>query len=180
MHNLIYLLLALSLSNLASAQTVYRSTDKDGNLVFSDTPTEGAEEIILQEVPIIKSAPAPVTSRPERAQEMQVITYTALKVTSPANDEAIRENSGDVTITVELQPNLMRGHKLTLYLDGNEYTDSTTSTFSLTNLDRGTHQLRVAVRDADGKILLSSNSVTFHLQRASVMRPQSPAKPALN
>src|SRR3972149_10000856 len=93
MHNLIYLLLALSLSNLASAQTVYRSTDKDGNLVFSDTPTEGAEEVILAEVPIIKSDHAPVTSRPERAQEMQVITYTALKVTSPANDEADRKST---------------------------------------------------------------------------------------
>lgn len=180
MHNLIYLLLALCLYSAVSAQTVYRSVDKDGNAVFSDTPTEGAEEIILREVPIIKSNSVHVTSQPAQNQKSKVITYTDLKVTSPVNDEVIRENSGNVNIIVELQPNLMVGHSLTLYLDSKEYTNSTSSSFSLTNLDRGTHQLRVAVRDADGKILLSSTSITFHLQRASVMRPQAPAQPASN
>lgn len=180
MHNLIYLLLALCLSSVVSAQTIYRSVDKDGNVVFSDTPGEGAEEIILREVTTINSASAPVTPQPEQAQEANVITYAGLKIASPANDEVIRENSGNVHIIVELQPNLMEGHKLTLYLDSKEYSDSTSPAFSLTNLDRGAHQLRVAVRDTEGKILLSSTSVTFHLQRASVIRPQTPANPATN
>lgn len=178
MRNLLSLLFALCLSCLVSAQTVYRSVDKDGNAVFSDTPTEGAEEIILQEVPTIKSTSAPGTSQPDQTKEAVVITYASLNIAAPANDEAIRENSGNVDILVELKPDLMEGHKLTLYLDGKEFADSVTPSFNLTNLDRGTHQLRVAIRDVDGKILLSSPSVIFHLQRASVIRPQSP--PAIN
>jgi hypothetical protein len=179
MSKLTNLSLALCLSSLVSAQTVYRSVDKDGNPVFSDTPTEGAEEIILKEVPTIKSTSVPITSQPEKSQDTKIITYTALKVTSPSNDEVIRENSGDVNIVVELQPDLMEGHKLTLYLDSKEYSDSTSPVFNLTNVDRGTHQLRVAVRDANGKILLSSTSITFHLQRSSViLRPKAPSKPA--
>jgi len=39
------------------------------------------------------------------------------------------------------------------------------------NLDRGSHQLRAAIKDANDRILLSSRSVTFHLLRHSVINP---------
>ena len=170
MRNLKYIIIGLSLPCLITAQTVYRSVDKDGNMVFSDTPVEGAEEIEIKEVQTIPALPVSsgeVLSTPAPEEK----PYTSLKIASPGNDEAIRDNAGNLNVIIEINPQLQSMHKLTLYLDGGEYGSSSSTTFNLINLDRGTHQLRVVVQDPAGKILTSTPSITFHMLRASVSRP---------
>ena len=48
---------------------------------------------------------------------------------------------------------------------------STSTSFSFTNVDRGTHTLAVAVVDGDGKELIRSATTTFHMLRAAVGAP---------
>src|SRR3989304_10029508 len=170
MRNFIYILITLSLPCLITAQTVYRSGDKDGNMVVSVAPVEGAEEIEIKEVQTIPALPvssgeALSTPAPEEKP------YTSLKIASPGNDEAIRDNTGNLNVIIEINPQLQSMHKLTLYLDGGEYASSSSTTFNLMNLDRGTHQLRVVVQDPVGKILTSTPSITFHILRAIVNQP---------
>jgi hypothetical protein len=48
----------LATSNTAFAQ-VYQSTDADGNIVFSDTPTPGSQEIQIPETNLSDAVKAP-------------------------------------------------------------------------------------------------------------------------
>ena len=43
--------------------------------------------------------------------------------------------------------------------------------FSLNELNRGTHRLQVSVVDAQGSTLISSSTTTFHLRKASIIKP---------
>lgn len=152
------------------AQTIYRSVDSAGNPVFSDTPTEGAEEIHLKEIQTISLPPVPLSSAPRQQAAPGATAYTSVAITSPQNDAAIRDNAGNLNISVEIKPQLFPSHTLSLYLDGQEVKSSQTTTFNLENLDRGTHQLRAVIKNQAGEILSSSPSVSFHMLRASVVR----------
>jgi hypothetical protein len=60
--------LLIGLSFTSHAQ-VYKSTDDDGNVVFSDTPADGGEEIQVPKAnvadPVEAPAPAPSKPKPE-------------------------------------------------------------------------------------------------------------------
>ncbi|MBS1220075.1 MAG: hypothetical protein H6R21_3208, partial [Proteobacteria bacterium] len=46
------------------------------------------------------------------------------------------------------------------------------SSVTLENLDRGSHTLQGQIVDARGEVLMSSETVTVHLHRQSVLAPQ--------
>jgi hypothetical protein len=50
-------------------------------------------------------------------------------------------------------------------------------TFALTNIDRGTHTLKVEVLDGSGSVVFRSNQSTFHLLRYSTLTAPNRARP---
>ena len=108
----------------ATAETVYRSVDKDGNIVFSDKPTPGAEEIHVEDVQTIKAPDVgPFKYKPQKKK--QALRYTNIVIVTPANDTAIRVNTGNITVNVSLEPGLNhdRGDQIALYMDGNKVSE---------------------------------------------------------
>ncbi len=145
---------------------VYRSVDKDGNIVFTDKPSDDAELIELDELQTIKP-PQKGNFKYTPPAKKPAAKYTSVSITSPENDVAIRDNGGNVTVNVTTQPGLHGKDELVLFLDGKEVPLRRSTAKAFSGLDRGTHQLRAAVRDKSGRILESSQSVTFHLLRHS-------------
>ena len=163
--------MALVISANANAQ-IYRSIDKHGNPVFSDVPTEGAEEVELTETTEVESlgvTPLPPSTSSSKDQADLPFKYESLVITTPEDDQAVRDNAGNVTITASIEPGLKEGHTAVLYLDGKEHSTSQALTFTLSQLDRGTHTVRISIRDENGKLTISSKTVTFHLLRHSVL-----------
>ena len=70
----------LGLSCTASAQ-VYKSTDDDGNIIFSDTPAADSEEVQIQEPNIADPVEVPVTVPPPEPE--------------PTADEAQKRQPGE-------------------------------------------------------------------------------------
>lgn len=173
----ILILFCFVVSGLAQAQ-VYRSVGKDGSVTFSDQPSDGAVKVQVKKLETIKSVDTPVPPSSSTGQQAQQNIYTGISITSPADDQAIRENAGNLSVSVSVTPGLKPSHKLVLYLDGKKYSTGTADSFSLHNIDRGTHQLRVAVVDNGGHQLIDSKSVTFHMLRHSVLMPKPKPKPA--
>ena len=172
----VLILIAVFASGLLQAQ-VYRSVDKDGNVIFSDQQTKGAVEVEVKELETVKSLGVPESnaSGASKKQPPQLV-YKNIAINNPQDDQAVRENSGNLNVTVLVEPKLRGMHKLVLYLDGEEYAAGSSTTFQLENLDRGTHQLRAAVVDADGRQQISSKSVKFHMLRQSVLQPKPKPK----
>jgi len=168
------LLFAVFMAGVTQAQ-VYRSVDKNGNVIYSDQQTKGSVKVEVKEIETVKSLdtsnlPPPMQSK----QQTDESYYTNLEITSPRDDESIRENSGNLTVTTSIAPQLQAAHQLVLYMDGKDLVTSRDSSFQLQNIDRGTHQLRVVIVDIDGREQISSKPVTFHLLRFSVITVPTP------
>lgn len=166
------LLLILTLPLLAVE--VYKSVDQRGNTVFSDQPSDNAEKIEVKDVMTIPALEQQPAQRQDAKPEER---YTGLVITTPINDETYFRSEGDFIVSVQTQPGLYRGDTIVLYLNSNEFLSGRSLTYSIPELDRGTYQLRVAIKDASDKIIKSSETVTFHLRQASVQNRQSAPKP---
>ena len=167
--NKLWLLLFFSLLLFVggAGAAVYKWVDEDGNTIYSDTPHPDGEEIHQPPVQTYKAhkippkVPAPEVAKP--------VKYEAVEILTPLADESIRENTGEIMVTIGIKPGLQTrwGHRVALYIDGSRFgAPGTTTSFKLQNVDRGSHNLRAAIVNRDNQELFSSDSSTFHLQRA--------------
>jgi hypothetical protein len=171
---LIVLISLLSLSGAPAAE-VYKWVDEEGNIVYSDQPRPGAEELENLEIQTYR-APRERRLEPE-PEPLAPVKYESIGIVSPANDATIRDNSGNISVSVALTPPLMveRGHRLSFRLNGQAPGEPQTgTTFQFQNVDRGTHTLSVAVVDASGAVVGSSDGVVVHLHRATANKKVSP------
>ncbi|MDH5179046.1 MAG: hypothetical protein OEZ39_16580 [Gammaproteobacteria bacterium] len=155
---------------------VYRKFNPDGVVEFSDSPKHGGEAIQLEKLPTYKQAPPPksvYTPRKRKTkQETPAGPYHSIVITQPADDSAVRENSGLVRVTVRLEPALQKGgrHRIQYYIDNKPVATGGISV-SIPNVDRGTHSLQAKVVDSSGRVFLESAQIKFHLLR--YFKPQS-------
>ena len=170
---------------------IYKYTDEQGNVHFTDKPVSGAKKI-KENKPSV--APAPKTSykpsssskprtrttvkvfkteaKEQPKQKPKAKRYKSIKIVSPKNDQAYRSNNGNVEFVYSISPPLQTKfkHKIKLVFDGKKLPGQwETSTISLMNLDRGTHTISAIVIDKKGKKLIQSSTTTFHLLRHSVL-----------
>ena len=173
----IYVLFMVLIASLPlHAKDVYKWTNEEGVVIYSDTYQDGAERV---RVPGGKSSSSPASS--EMADQSQgggegsatgEAGYTSLEIVQPENDATIRNNEGTIAVGLVVAPALAEGHSIKIVVDGAELEGEMRGTqFSLNNLNRGTHSLVTRIVDADGNVLISSNSINFHLRKASILTP---------
>lgn len=160
------------------AAAVYKSVDEEGNIVFTDRKQADSTEQVLSEPSVIPAPPKPVTipskvtPPKEAATKSGFVKYHELKIKFPAHDQALRSNSGEVMVELDLSPQFgaVKSHRIFVHLDGKKLGNSWQSTkFSIPNVDRGSHKLKVTIVDSEtSRILISSEEIMFHLQRHSV------------
>lgn len=153
---------------------IYRTTDADGNPVFSDQGREGDAEV---DVPPSNAFDAEslaeeyelIYRKDEKSGAKAFSQYQRLAITSPANDEAVRANAGNVQISWQVEPGIQEGHRVELLLDGQVLqTVSGAGSVGLDNVDRGTHQAQLRVIDQEtGDVFQQGPTQTFHVLRHS-------------
>ncbi len=162
-----------TLSVSTTAQTnVYKSINKEGIVEYSDQPSKGSEEIKVknpQSVTLPKGADVFKSSESDQGTDSNN-TYQSIVITQPAHDSAFNSGSGQVSISSETSPSLNNNHSIQLVVDGTTYNSNKSGSFSLSNVDRGTHQVQVNVIDEAGKVLISSDMTTFTLHRTNVKK----------
>ena len=104
--------------------------------------------------------------------------YSSARIISPPDGEALRANSGNFEVRAQIEPDLRQGHHLRLLLDGDpQGAAQASSTFRLTGVERGEHQLRLQIVDDDGGLVFAGEPSTFHLLRHSRLHPQPATNP---
>ena len=172
---LIVAVLALSIAASASA-AVYKWVQPDGTVTYSDrAPQENAAPTDLPELQEIKLPPPPPpqptdSSEDTPSDQAQRREYTKFEITEPANNSAFRNNAGQVTVKLNLEPALQEGDMVAILLDGKEIGQGKSNALSLSNVDRGSHTLSAMVKNAQGGTVISANPVTFTLQRISQLQ----------
>ncbi|USD37685.1 DUF4124 domain-containing protein [Ferrimonas sp. SCSIO 43195] len=165
------LLLLLLISGLAQG-TVYRWVDANGVVHYSDTAPAKARADRLQPTADsqvrIRPMTLPAGSDP---QAEDTAPHYQLTLLTPTADATLRDNRGRITVKAAVTPALARNHRLLLLLDGQAQAMNGKA-MTLDNVDRGSHQLQLQAIDDQGQLLGSSDAITVHLHRQSVLQSQ--------
>lgn len=155
-----------------SQAAIYKTVDSQGNVSYSDHYSTQSEQIQLPPTPTVRITPSPKTTstiKSDKNQPTKATIYQSLEINEPKNDASIRNNAGDVTVSLSFQPELFFGDIISISVDGKEVYKGTASTTTIGNIDRGTHTVRAVIFNNKGKPLISSKTFTFHLHKQSVL-----------
>jgi len=160
---------------------IYKSVNADGEVVYSDTPSKGAEAVKMPALPTYTPPPVPTSSySPVQAPEKKEY-YETFAFVSPANEETVRNNLGILNIEAKLTPTLQSrlGHRVQFYLNGEPYGKPAGKTsMTISNLDRGEYTLSAAVVDAEGSALITTGDVVVYMKRHSILNPPNAPAPS--
>lgn len=190
---LAYFVIALSLTTLTlltfsgtakaendagGVKTLYKKVDKNGRITFTDKPLPGAKEVTVDTQKNLLSMPRKASEQyhyeddEDAKKKEKPFKYNYLAIETPKTGESIRANDGSLYVLIGITPQLKGAHTLRLLMDGAAISeDQKAPYFSLSNIDRGTHNLQVQIiEDSSQKVIQSSPISTFHLHRASLLQ----------
>ncbi|KXF82523.1 DUF4124 domain-containing protein [Enterovibrio coralii] len=163
------LLLCCAISAPSVAGSYYRWVDENGVVHFSDSPPEVSLEleIELKDIPLSTSpqvvAP-PSPDAPPVPPEPEAPSATDVLLLSPLDEETIRNNEGNISLSLTTDLPLGKGQSVRAVIDGKAQKAQQGLSIELNNVDRGEHAIKVQLLQ-DGKVIATSKSVTVFLHR---------------
>jgi membrane carboxypeptidase/penicillin-binding protein PbpC len=168
----------------ARAAVVYKWTDANGVVHFSDQPEPGAEKVITSSgdatanaattpaaaAAAAQAAPKPATPKPPKPTV--ALPYTLIAITSPSAQHTFFNES--IGVHLALEPDLQEGQTITWYLNGAALTNQAPDAeqFVLQDIGRGTYTISATVTDPATGQTMSAAPVTFYVQQPSLLSPQ--------
>lgn len=159
----------------AFADTVYRTTDAAGNVTFTDTPPASGRQAERVDIQRVNTTPAPQElfvplPRNIPNNEQQEATAYSVSIEAPANETTIAIGPGNFSVSAIVSAELGSTENLQLFIDGSARGEPQRgTTWALTNVLRGQHDLTVAVLDGSGAILAVSQVVRVFVLRPSII-----------
>ena len=177
----IIILMPITAPLMADEAPIYRVTDDQGNVTFTDQKPAKNTKANTQKLtlPKVNTQPAVVIPPPVTAQadaetpnteipetDTENVPYTSFRITSPTPKETIPTGHRVIVAQLEVAPLLQAGDLIKYYHGGKSLGEPSTSTsISLSDLIRGEHQLRAEIIGEDGKMKAKTKTVTFYVQR---------------
>lgn len=176
----------LSLAPLAASAAgkgeVYKWVDDKGVVHYTDKPpNDGARPATLPRLQTYRGGTSPPIEqfqgraeapRPGAPRDVQ------LELVTPANEETFHSGERTVPVAVLATPGLAGNHRLVYLLDGVPRSEPTSDTsFAITNVDRGSHQVSVMLTDENGSEISRTTSVTVHMSPPIVPRTKTVPRP---
>lgn len=145
-------------------QKVYKSVGPDGQVIYSDQPSAGSEEITVPASGGYKPVPPPSGFTPYQPPQTRKKTPTnKVSITQPADQETIHSAEGILSVSVSLG-RMQPQQTLVYQIDGKTLYTGTATSHTFKNVYRGTHVLTVQLTNGDGSPV-SSASATFYMKR---------------
>ena len=170
-------LLAFTSSGQSSRREVWQWKDANGVTHFSDNPAPGARKIILNGSPASTTAASPasaaVAARSPAQPAATEVVYDRLEIWSPESGASFFEADSVVSIRIRAEPELGPTHRLLTYLDGKLLPGENALEHSLSNVDRGVHSVTSVIVNRDGRELIRSEPVVFHMRQPNMANPRN-------
>ncbi len=170
-------LLAFTSSAQSTRREVWQWKDANGVTHFSDYPAPGARRIILNGSPSSTPAASPVSAAAAARSPAQPaapeVVYDRLEIWSPESGASFFEADSVVSIRIRAEPDLGSTHRLLTYLDGKLLPGENVLEHSLENVDRGAHSVTSVIVSRDGRELIRSEPVVFHMRPPTANNPRS-------
>ncbi|MFT7288070.1 MAG: hypothetical protein ACI87W_002185 [Halieaceae bacterium] len=167
---------ATLLAPVVAAQ-IYKVTDEENGVVFTDRPTSvngntarTVEELDLPDTNMVPHTtvrpPPPVTL--ERREEPAVTP--SVSVASPANESTVAMGPGNFAVSARAEPPLSRDERLLLLMDGQPVGEpQASSSWFIEGALRGAHDLLVQRTNTRGTSIAISEPVRVYVLRPSLI-----------
>ena len=156
-----------------AAQPVYKVTDADGNVTFTQAPPLSGDSTIEEHsVQAPNSAkPSQTTLTPAAPAEAEKPASEDTRIGTPADNATMPMGSGNFAVRATRNPRLASGETLHLVPDGEPVGGPRqTASWQLRNVYRGAHRLQAVRLDENGAQLDASAASTVYLPRPSLNR----------
>ena len=150
MTKIIACVLGLLLVSSSYAQTIYQSTDKHGNPVFTDQPQPTAKPVELKS---INTTPSLTPTAQDPAKSPAFAGYRTVRLAVPSS---IPNGLAPTTVGISIDPQLQPGHRWELLLDGQQQAQGQDASATIAQIERGQHQLLLNIIDQNGNTVGSS------------------------
>lgn len=160
-----------------SAADIYKTRDKNGNVIYSDKPTSPESEQVV--LPPINTVPATQTSPSigqDRARPLDENPAYEIRIMSPRDNAVITAEQRDVAIAVTLNQPLAEGHWLLYYMDGELLEETKSTSIVIREAPRGGRTFSVEIVASNGESLAMSASVTVNIMRP-IVKPRAAPGP---
>jgi Domain of unknown function (DUF4124) len=165
-------LLAFTSSAQSSRREVWQWKDANGVTHFSDYPAPGARKIVLNgspsSTPAASPASAAVATRSPAQPAVTEVVYDRLEIWSPESGANFFGADAVVNIRIRSEPELGPTDRLLTYLDGKLLPGDNALEHTLTNVERGAHSVTSVISSRDGRELIRSEPVVFHVRQPSI------------
>ncbi len=173
------LLLGCLLAFMSQAQDarkeLWKWTDANGVVHYSDVPGPGAVKVDLLITESHPAAPATTqTAAPAAPAAAAGTSYTSLEIWQPEQESSYF--GADVTVNVRIRsdPGVSPNDRLLLFIDGKRVEGPENSLdYTLGNLDRGAHSLTAMILDTKGKQKIRSQPVVFYIKQPTIIPPSA-------
>jgi hypothetical protein len=161
----------------AHALVVYKWTDAQGVVHFSDQPVPGAEKILTTSAPehagilgqTDSTSPAPA----QKPKTDKGLSSAKIAIASPSPEQTF--TGGDsVPVSLSVDGEIKPTWTIVWSLNGAQVQGQspTATSFTLTDLSRGVYTIEATVTDSSTGESKSADAVTFNVMRPSILSPQ--------
>lgn len=165
-------LLAYASQAQESKVELWKWTDANGVVHYSDTPGPGAVRVDLAVPQGQPSTPAPTATQASGSTQVATPNYKSLTIVAPTDQTSYFDADSVVNVQIDSSPELLEGDQIYLYVDGQRYGSSGDAyTYSVPNLPRGSHTLRAVIFDDAGNEKIRSSLVTVYLKQPTANNP---------
>ena len=173
MYRILLILVASLFALPLAGQEIYKTVDEHGNVIYTDRKPEGPSEVVeLPEISVVEPGELgdvaalrepPVRERRERAPELE------FRIASPAEEETIWNTAMQLPVRIDLGIELPPGAEIVLFLDGRPQPPIHSTSTTLEGVERGPHTLRAELRTSTGRVLATTEEVTFFMRQQSAL-----------
>jgi hypothetical protein len=161
----------------AHGLAVYKWTDAQGVVHFSDQPVPGAERVLTSSAPehagiLGQTAPGPASPPPKPKTE-RPLSAARIAIASPAPEQTF-SGGESVPVSLSVDGDLKPSWTVVWTLNGAQVQgqSAAATSFTLTDLPRGVYTIEATVSDGATGESKSADAVTFNVIRPSVLSPQ--------
>jgi hypothetical protein len=171
----LWIVLGLLTAVAAQAAVIYKWTDANGVVHYSDQPVPGAEKIVTAGRTTLNTYASPVGSTANGQAGKSGNTAPGAPTITVASPQPEQNYFDDEQIIVSLSMQTLQPEQsVSWHLNGRELTDQTpsTTTFVLPNPGRGTFAIAATVTNQTTGDVQTTPSITFHVHEPSLLSPQ--------
>jgi hypothetical protein len=172
------LLLLLIMQSLPGYSQIYKWTDRQGTVHFSDRPHPDAEEIEISDAQTFSSPPVQEIATDTATEPDKVNNEKPdydVTLIEPKDQDTIRDSLGTIPVKIQVMPDLAENDKLQIILNGQAYGEpQATTNFHMTGIERGSHTLAAQLLDSEGNVIKTTETITVFMHPPRVgMVPQT-------